>query len=45
MGFIRVRIGYIWGTVVFVMGYIIGVHIIVFKIKEYAGKVDGTKLL
>ena len=35
--------GYIWGTTVFVMGYIIGVHIIVFKIKEYTRKVDEKK--
>ncbi len=45
MGFIRVRMGYIWGTTVFVMGYIIEVHIIVLTIKEYAEKVDEKKLL
>ncbi len=39
MGFIRVRMGYIWGTTAFLMGYIIGVHVIIFKIEEYARKV------
>jgi len=43
MGFIRVRMGYIWGTTAFLMGYIIGVHVIIFKIEEYARKVGEKK--
>jgi hypothetical protein len=45
MGFIRVRMGYIWGTTAFLMGYIIGVHVIIFKIEEYARQVGEKKLL
>jgi hypothetical protein len=45
MGFIRVRMGYLWGTTALLMGYIIGVHVIIFKIEEYARKVGEKKLL
>jgi len=39
MGFKRVRMGYLRGTTALLMGYIIGVHVIIFKIEEYARKV------
>jgi hypothetical protein len=45
MGFTRVRVGYNWGTILFIMGYIIGIHSLPSKIEGFAGKVDETKLL
>jgi hypothetical protein len=42
MGYTRVRMGYNWGAILFIMGYIIGVHSLLSKIEGLVGKVEET---
>jgi hypothetical protein len=45
MGFMKVQMGYIWGTLVFRMGYITEVHYFSPEIEDLIQKIDEIKLL
>jgi hypothetical protein len=45
MGYTRAQMGYNWGTILFIMGYMIGVHSLPSEIEGFVGKVDETKVL
>jgi len=45
MGFMKVQMGYIWGTFFFRMGYITGVHYFPPEIEDLIKKTDEIKLL
>jgi hypothetical protein len=45
MGFMKVQMGYIWGTFLFTTGYITGVHCFPPEIEDLIGKANEIKLL
>jgi len=45
MGFMKVQMGYIWGTFLFTTGYITGVHCFPPAIEDLIGKANEIKLL